>query len=209
MGWLFMPSLGGHQGPREYLDDQLTTDRQGLHSKVLRSALVRMRTYYAAVEVVEDGKAREVWACVCLVKYNPRDKEGYIFGYKSMSESMGPCERECPVAVLDLLTPAENDYALAWRRDCREAAARRASKPKLRHGDVIAFAAPIRFADGRTHQRLKVDVNPRLNRRIRFRSLDGLSFYRISGLKTLDYSVEAPAKVDHSPGLDSETGLLW
>ncbi len=190
MGWLFMPSLGGHRGPREYLDDQFTYERQGRSSKVLRSALVRMRTYYAAMEVLADGKEREVWACVCLVKYNLRDKEGFIFGYKDMDEGMGPCERECPAAILDLLTPTENDYALEWRKACRAALAARAAKPKLKHGDLVTFASPIRFADGRTHQALRVDINPRFNRRVRFRAVDGLGFYRIGGLKALDYTVE-------------------
>ena len=74
MGWLFMSSLGSHRGPREYLDDQFTSERPGRSAKVLRSALVRMRTYYAAVEVVAEGGEREVWACVRLVRYNPRPR---------------------------------------------------------------------------------------------------------------------------------------
>jgi hypothetical protein len=41
-----------------------------------------MRVYYAAVEqVVAATDKREVWGAVCLVDYNPRDREGYIFGY--------------------------------------------------------------------------------------------------------------------------------
>ena len=191
MGWYFMSSLGEHRGPRQYLDDQFTTERPGRSARVLRSALVRMRTYYAAVEVLEEGKAREVWACVCLVKYNPRDKEGYIFGYKPMEESMGPCEKDCPIPILDLLTPTENAWAQAWRKACRDGASARAAKPKLRHGDLVTFATPIRFVDGRSHQTLRVDINPRFNRRIQFRALDGLGFYSIRGWKTLDYTVEA------------------
>lgn len=50
---------------------------------MLRSALVKMRTYYAAVEQFRPDKPREVFAVVCLVRYNPRDAEGYIFGYKA------------------------------------------------------------------------------------------------------------------------------
>ncbi len=105
MGWLYMSSLKGHAGPRSYLDNQFTYERDGLRSTVLASALVRMRTYYAAVEHVRDGQAPEIFAVVCLVRYNPRDREGYVFGYKEMSEHMGPVEAECPAAVLDLLTP--------------------------------------------------------------------------------------------------------
>ena len=194
MGWLFMSSLGGHRGPREYLDAEFTCEQPGRSSRVLRSALVRMRTYYAAIEILVDGAEREVWGCVCLVKYNPRDPEGYIIGYKEICESMGPYETDCPVAILDLLTPTSNAYARAWRKACRDSAAARTAKPKLRHGQLVTFAAPIRFADGRTHQTLRVDIDDRYNRRIRFRSLDGQGFYRIGGLKGLDYTVAAEIK---------------
>ena len=81
MGWLFMSSLGAHAGPREYLDDQFTCERPGTKHRVLRSALIGMRTYYAAVEANREDRPRLVFAVVCLVKYNPRDREGYIFGY--------------------------------------------------------------------------------------------------------------------------------
>ena len=134
----------------------------------------------------------------------PRDREGYIFGYKDMSEDMGPCEAECPVAILDLLTPTDREYALNWRRRCREFAATRAAKPKLLHGQLVTFAEPIRFADGRSHQTLRVDINPRLNRRVRFRSLDGCGYYRIGGLKSLTYTVGPSAAADPTPSRQGE-----
>jgi hypothetical protein len=52
MGWLYMTSLKGHSGPRQYLDAQFTYERADVRSNVLRSALVGMRVYYAAVEQV-------------------------------------------------------------------------------------------------------------------------------------------------------------
>ena len=77
MGWLYMKSVNGHSGPRQYLDAQFTWERYDTISKVLRSALVGMRVYYAAVErILPATGAREVWAAVCLVRYNPRDREG-------------------------------------------------------------------------------------------------------------------------------------
>ena len=83
MGWLYMRSLGGHSGAKQYLDAQFTYTRPEMTSKVLRSALADMRVYYAAVELIRsDTGKRDVFAVVCLVRYNPRDKEGYVFGYK-------------------------------------------------------------------------------------------------------------------------------
>ena len=146
MGWLFTSSLGGHAGPKQYLDAQFTYERPGRSSKVLRSALTRMRTYYAAVELLAEAKPREVCGLVCLVKY----------------------------------------------------------KPKLLHGQLVTFAEPIRFADGRSHQTLRVDINPRLNRRVRFRSLDGCGYYRIGGLKSLTYTVGPSAASDPPPSRQGE-----
>ena len=124
MGWLYMKSLHGHAGPREYLDAQFSFERSDGVSKVLRSELVGNRVYYAAVEqIILDTGEREVFALICLVAYDPRDREGYIFGYKDMTERMGPYESNCPVAILDLLAPTDRPYALQWRARCRANAA--------------------------------------------------------------------------------------
>lgn len=190
MGWLFMSSLKGHAGPREYLDAQFTHETEMAKTRVLRSALVSTRTYYAAVECIRADRPREVVAVVCLVKYNPRDREGYIFGYKGMDEGMGPCEAACPAAVLDLLTPTENEHALDWRARCRSALAKRAAKPRLLNGLTIVFAQPIAFADGRTFERLVVVLDRRRPRTVRFRAPDSAALYRVSRLKTRDYHLE-------------------
>ncbi len=131
MGWLYMKSFNGYSGPRQYLDAQFTYDNPKLRSRVLRSTLdPGMRVYYAAVEHRRGDDGSEVFAAVCLVDWNPRDPEGYIFGYKDMTEQMGPVESNCPEAILDLLTPTTNAYALAWRQRCRaNAGARRAHAP--------------------------------------------------------------------------------
>src|ERR1700693_1004039 len=106
MGWLTMKSLNGHSGPRSYLDAQFTQQHPDAISKVLLSALVGRRVYYAAVEQIRIANGeREVWAVICLVRYHPRDSEGYVFGYKDMEESMGPYERDCSAPIIDLLTP--------------------------------------------------------------------------------------------------------
>ena len=159
MGWLFMRSLGGHATPKAYLDDQFTYAREDRRSRVLASGLVAMRTYYAAVENISVSTgAREVWALVCLVRYNRRDREGFVFGYKDMEESMGPCEDACPAKVLDLLTATDNAHALDWRSRCRARLAERAvqkAKPVPRPGDVVILADPMLFRDGRRLSRFQ------------------------------------------------------
>ena len=191
MGWLFMQTLGGFSGPTAYLDHQFTSDRPERRSRVLRSALVSMRTYYAAIELLRLNKPREVFAAVCLVKYNPRDREGYIFGYKDMDETMGPYESACPAAILDLLTPTDSESALQWRARCRMAAEERAGKPKLRSGQIVVFEAPMTFSDGVTLDRLEVVINPNRPRAVRFRAPGGRGLYRISCLNRRTFRVEA------------------
>lgn len=190
MGWLFMSSLDGHAGPRAYLDAQFTFDRPDRRVRVLRSALISMKTYYAAVERLKAGEPRQVCAIVCLVKYNPRDRRGEIFGYKDMDEFMGPGEARCPATILDLLTPTDDAYALEWRRRCRDAVARRAARPKLKHGTTVVFEEPIAFRDGRSFERLTVVVDPRRPRAIRFRSPDSVALYSISGMQDRAFRVE-------------------
>ena len=191
MGWLYMQSLGGHSGPRQYLDAQFTFTRSELTSKVLRSALVSMRVYYAAIEHIRHEKnERIVFAAVCLVRYNPRDREGYIFGYKDMDETVGPNESNCPETILDLLTPTEYPYAQAWRTRCREnATARRAlsSRPSPRRGQTVVFDQALSFSDGRSLDRFEVVANPGSHRTMLFRATDSGRLYRIANIKQRAY----------------------
>ena len=125
MGWLYMKTFDGPSGPQGYLDRQFTCEQPEFQSRVLRSALVGNDVYYAAVEHRPTGDDTvEIWALICLVDYNPKHPNGFIFGYKDMCETMGPYAAECPAEILDLLTPTENAYANAWRNRCREAIVR-------------------------------------------------------------------------------------
>ncbi len=192
MGWLYMRSIGAHRTPRDYLDAELTHTSPALTRSVLRSAVVRMRTYYAALEVKRAGAQREVIGTVCLIRYSPRDREGYIFGYKDMSEDMGPVEAACPVRILDLLTPTDNENAQQWRARCRNTAARRAAHPKLRNGDRISFDSPMQFTDGTKHQHFTVVIHPVRPRLVRLRANNDMH-YRVSRLKDRAFTVTPAA----------------
>lgn len=196
MGWFSMQSLGGRAGPREYLDNQLTHEDAEHRSRVLRSSITR-RVYYAAVELVRlPAGEREVWACVCLTRYNPKARDGDIFGYKDMEESMGPYHYDCPAAILDLLTPTNNQNALAWRAKCREAAVQRrnlAAKPKPRPGQIIVFEAPLEFSNGTRFERMEVVAHPWRKRGILFRALGQPGLYRVPGVNKMAYRLEVPS----------------
>ena len=74
MGWLFMRSIAPHHMPREYLNAQFTHTSETMTRTVLRSALVKMRTYYAALESLRPVQRREVVGIVGLIKYSKRDR---------------------------------------------------------------------------------------------------------------------------------------
>jgi len=192
-----MKTLNGHSGPRSYLDAQFTQQRLDATSKVVRSSPVGRRVYYAAVERIRIAHGeRQVWAVVCLVRYNPTDAEGYIFAYNDMEESMGPYECDCPEQILDLLTPTDRQYALQWRARCREnSAARRAKarKPSPRPGQMIVFDEPLSFANGTNFARLEVVANPSDRGAVRFRAPGSSSLYRIPNIKNRAYRLVDPA----------------
>lgn len=101
------------------------------HFNVLKSSMVG-NTYYAAVSPLKksNGKnengdyiyidipesERVVFGVVFLTSIDTKDY--YNFSYKDMDETCGPYKYDCPKGILDLLTPTENEYANAWRKQC-------------------------------------------------------------------------------------------
>lgn len=120
MGWLttFKPSnISAHDfvlhetGALNWSSDSTATRR------VLRSAVIN-DFLYAAVEEIDTATGhREVWAAVIATQIWPGSRYEN-FGWKAMSEL--DCETaECPVEILDLLTPTTQLEALHWRLRCR------------------------------------------------------------------------------------------
>src|SRR3546814_15017544 len=101
-----------------------------------------------------DGIPCIVVSVVCLVRWSPRSRDGHQFGYKDMSENMGPCEADCPAAILELLSPTDHEYALDWRARCRANLVLRARK--LSDGDRIRLPEPLTFTDGNVAQEFVV-----------------------------------------------------
>lgn len=86
--------------------------------RVLKSVMVGS-TYYAAVNVKDSKKnTNQTFGVVALT--STRLTNGMNFAYKDMGESMGPYYYDCPESILNLLSPTDNEYALEWRKRCRE-----------------------------------------------------------------------------------------
>lgn len=121
---------------------------EGPHTRILDCAVVGLRTAYLAIESIARGEdQRKVFAVVCLLDYRSSDRFG--FGYKDMSEEMGPVEDHCPERILDLLSPTGYEYALNWRERCRKRIERRKAQPSLKTGCYLHLHSPLHFADGR------------------------------------------------------------
>ena len=110
--------------------------------KVLDCKVVGMKTAYLAVEVKKAEKV-EVFAVVCLLDY--KSKNHFNFGYKDMSEDMGPYYYDAPKSILDLLTPTTNENSIKWRANCVEVISKNEIKKSLKKGDVIEFNREFSF----------------------------------------------------------------
>ena len=96
-------------------------------------------TYYAAIRPLLRYKAvkprvgdetepipkaeQRVFAVVFLTSTDV--KSHFNFSYKDMDESMGPGQEDCPIGILNLLSPTSSEYANAWRDRCRVKAAKK------------------------------------------------------------------------------------
>jgi hypothetical protein len=197
MGWTSMTSagMGGHATPKAYLDDQFTYSRtvdggdmRGM--RVIDSACVGNRVWYAAAEIIADGEPHYVIALVCLVRWNPKARDGYVFAYKDLDESMGSCEAGCPARILRLLSPTAKESALDWRRRCLVRL--RLHARKVEDGMRLRFPRPIGFGDGHSGTEFIVVKKVEI---ITFRSDIGRGRYRITSFRDLAWTVVPETKV--------------
>jgi hypothetical protein len=108
---------------------------------------------------------------------------------------LGPCERDCPAAVLDLLTPTTYEYAIQWRADCRSNLSKRAAARKRlpKEGDIVVLGEPMTFTNGAVLSRFRAVRLPR-RRNLVYLSLERGGYYRISGLGHREHRIEAATK---------------
>lgn len=70
-----------------------------------------------------------------LIKGGGRDG----WGYKGLDETMGPCEVNCPLALLAKADEPRNDYSRAWREKVRAYHAARKAKPEPETGMRVTY----------------------------------------------------------------------
>jgi hypothetical protein len=158
MGWtcLYSPPCD----ERAEIENLVTCENE---DRAMRPILtIRKGTvWYLAVEVTlkaanqksfdyeVDGLGRYVFAAVILTSRNNGE-----WCYKDMEETMGPCEAQAPLKLLNLLSETTREYAISWRERCKSYAA--ITSRKISHGDIIRLAQPIEFTDGVERSLFKV-----------------------------------------------------
>lgn len=103
---------------------------------VLKSQMVGS-TYYAAIQKKDTG---EVFAAIVLTSVDNKDYYNYNFSYKSMDDTYGPNQTDCPKSILKLLSPTDNEVANNWRKQCYEQHERKAKLSKLPIGSIVRYA---------------------------------------------------------------------
>ena len=173
MGWTFMERPDNVKG---YLGQKCNFENERIKSRCLAMTL-KLDVMFAAVEQIDkESGRREVWAAVFLIKYIAGD-DPYNFGYKDMTEHMGPYRYDCPEKILDLLTETDCENSINWRARCRARLERR-----TKVGDVIEFREPVEFSDGSCCQRFTIVLVPGRQRRRRALRGDDGGLYRIRGM---------------------------
>lgn len=168
MGWTQTSKT--HNTIKEFFEQQVNYENEEFKQTILDAAQVGFTEAYAAVErIIKSSGERTVFALAYMIQYT---KGYYDFGYKDMSEHMGPGICRCPERILKLLTPLpepsgkddSTEWARQWRENCwariNEAKERRKQRrkngPRFKEGDTVIFRRPLRFSDGSSRDKLKV-----------------------------------------------------
>ena len=105
---------------------------------------VKGNVVYSAVK----DKDGSISAMVTLLR---KDRDGYVM-VKSVHETSGPCESECPEKILNMLSDTDAEWALAWRERCRNHKnVVRANKVKRAELDQLPIGSRIMF-NGQEHK---------------------------------------------------------
>jgi len=112
MGWWFHNS--DYRKPNGDIDRKAEMDSVVIDEgfQLIKSALVGV-IYYAAIK---DNNSNNVFGFIAITTSDK--KNGYNFGYKGIDETMGPFFYNCPISILKLLTPTDNEEAKYWRDMC-------------------------------------------------------------------------------------------
>ena len=141
MGWMSFPM---HEPVKQWFTELWDKNTH----EVLDVAIVKRNTLYAAIRLKTGVSANQVFCVVFLLRWS---RDTYNFSYKDMSEFSGPCEIECPMRIIKLLTPLDdNSDPNGWARGWREKVCNYwNAQEKLNSGKyIIKIDEPVNFTNG-------------------------------------------------------------
>jgi hypothetical protein len=158
MGWLYRDEP--IDNPLAYLMARYDYDCDTHTLKTLDGARVGNTVYLAVRSTDKKTGGTFVFAAVILISNTK--KSG--FGYKDMTESMGPYECACPDRIMRLLSPITDipnpSYTAEWRArvEARKNAKRqqRERRQSLRVGSIVTLPTAASFRGGYTANRFRV-----------------------------------------------------
>jgi hypothetical protein len=158
MGWLYQRDP--IDNPLAYLKAKYNYDCETHTLQTLDGARVRNTIYLAVRSTDKKTGCSFVFAAVILIS-NTR-KHG--FGYKDMTEAMGPRECDCPQRIMRLLSPVADipnpSYTVEWRARVAtrriELRRQRDQRRSLRAGSVVTLATAASFSGGLTASQFRV-----------------------------------------------------
>lgn len=150
---------------------------------------MRPSVWYGACQSFGPGGPIQTFAVICLVRQNPRAKDGFLFSYKDMTETAGPYHHDCPAAILDLLDPPANDYAARVVRGMPRTACAYVAAPAFARAGPGPHGTP--FTDGKVEQRFRV---ARLGSKTMLQRIGDGAFVQITRLMTTASTIEGPSR---------------
>jgi hypothetical protein len=203
MGWTFMPSNGKDRVT--IIREQLDYDTDAYTQKVIDHAtlgstvyLLVQRTPKGACQpdrtYINDADGAFRWIAVFLTR---KHRYAYDFGYKDMSEGMGPVESRCPKRLISAASPLRDDdptvdenWAAQWRARCLSNLAQRHAK--LKSGTLVRLSHAVKFSNGYEGDLFTVCIIKRRGRnRTYFEAPNNAGLYRITNLSAIGYQIVA------------------
>jgi hypothetical protein len=113
---------------------------EGVHVTHTDCKLVKFNRHYSILRY--DGVP--VAVRLDLIQRDPiRSSRGPMWYYKPLTDEMGPCEVDCPLALIDIADSGQpaTGYALEWRQRVRDfhAQNKASSTRGLKAGDIITL----------------------------------------------------------------------
>jgi hypothetical protein len=142
MGWVFTFDKTTRKALVEYLR---RPERFEPNHELLRSSAIGNNHWYLA----RDRRGGRVWIGLDLMQGG--GKTGHGWGWKDLSEDMGPVETNCPITYLDEASPVTEGYAFEWRERVRAYHAAKKARPRPTPGLVVEYGdVAYRLVEPRT-----------------------------------------------------------